>query len=85
MSVTLKVNTRNDLHLPAEVLRQLNLGKERLVKAEIRGGTLLIFPVDMEPRYAIEDLAGLDRLHEDQKKNGWIRLDTAADIDRLLA
>ena len=85
MSMTLKVNARNDLHLPAEVLRQLNLGKERIVKAEIREGTLLIFPVDVEPRYALEELAGLDRLHEDEKKKGWIPLESALDVDRLLA
>ena len=83
MSVTLKVNARNDLHLPADVLRQLNLGKERLVKAEIQRGALLILPIDVEPRYALEELAGLDRLHEDEKKKGWIRLDTDGDIDRL--
>ena len=84
MSATLKVNARNDLHLPAEVLRQLNLGKERLVKAELRGGALLIVPVDVEPRYSPKELAGLDRLHDDEKPRGWIRLDTTTDIDRLL-
>lgn len=85
MSVTLKVNARNDLHLPSEVLRQLNLGQERLVKAEIRAGMLLIFPVDVELRYAPEELAGLDHLHEDEKKKGWIRLAAAKDIDQLLS
>ena len=84
MAMTLKVNARNDLHLPADVLRRLNLGKERLVKAEVRGNALMIFPVDLEPRYSHEELAGLDRLHEDEKKKGWIRLDRPRDIDQLL-
>ncbi len=84
MAVTLKVNARNDLHLPAEVLRRLNLGKERLVKAEVRGNALMIFPVDLEPRYSQEELAGLDRLHADEKKKGWMRLDHPGDIDRFL-
>ncbi len=84
MAVTLKVNARNDLHLPADVLRRLNLGKERLVKAEIRGNSLIVFPVDIEPRYSHEELAGLDRLHEDEKNKGWIRLAHPRDIDQLL-
>ena len=37
MVYTLRVNARNDLHLPAELLRQLNLGWEKMVKAELAG------------------------------------------------
>ena len=85
MAVTLKVNARNDLHLPADVLRRLNLGKDRFVKAEIKGNALMIFPVDLEPRYSREELAGLDRLHEDEKKKGWFRLDSPRDVDQLLS
>ena len=64
MAYTLRVNARNDLRLPAELLRQLNLGREKMVKFE---------------------LAGLDRLHKDEKKKGWIRLRASKDIDRLLS
>ncbi len=85
MTYTLRVNARNDLHLPAELLRRLNLGREKMVKAELRGNELLLVPVDLEPRYTSEELAGLDRLHEEEKKKGWIRLHTSKDIDRLLS
>lgn len=84
MTITLKINARNDLHLPAELLRALNLGKERMVKGEVCGNTLVLVPVDLEPRYSQEELEGLDRLHEDEKKKGWIRLTTKKDIDSLL-
>lgn len=84
MTVTLKVNARNDLHLPADVIRHLNLGDDRIVKAEIKGNILIIVPVDLEPRYTHEELEGLDRLHEDEKKKGWTPLKSAKDIDRLL-
>jgi len=84
MTVTLKVNARNDIHLPAEVLRQLNLGRDRIVKGEIRGNVLVLVPVDLEPRYSPEELEGLDRLHTEEKKKGWIPLKTPEDIDRLL-
>ena len=85
MGVTLKVNARNDLHLPADVLRQLNLSKDRLVQAELRGSVLVIYPVDVEPRYSLDELAGLDRLHEHEKRKGWVHLDSPRDIDRLLS
>ena len=85
MMVTLKVNARNDVHLPAELLRRLNLGAERVVKAELKGHTLVLVPVDLEPRYSPEELEGLDRLHEDEKKKGWTYVKTSADIKRLLS
>ena len=84
MTVTLKINARNDLHLPAEVLRYLNLGEGLIVKVEIKGNSLMIIPVDLEPRYTHEELEGLDRVHEDEGKKGWIPLKSRADIDRLL-
>ena len=84
MTTTLKVNARNDLHLPAELLRGLNLGEDRVVKAELKGNALILIPVDLEPRYSTEELAGLDHLHEDEKKKGWTYLKSPADIKRLL-
>lgn len=85
MTVTLRVNARNDVHLPANVLKGLNLGAERLVKAELRHNMLVLVPVDLEPRYTTEELGGLDRLHADQKTKGWKTLKSVADIDRLLS
>ena len=85
MTVTLKVNARNDVHLPAKVLKRLNLGDDRLVKAELRNNMLVLIPVDLEPRYTQAELEGLDRLHADQKKKGWKTLKRAAEIDRLLS
>lgn len=85
MTATLKVNARNDLHLPAKLLQHLNLGKDRVLKVEVKGSALILIPVDLEPRYSQEELDGLDRLHADEKKKGWIRLETGKDIDRLLS
>ena len=84
MTVTLKINARNDVHLPAKVLKRLNLGDDRLVKAELRNNMLVLIPVDLEPRYTQAELEGLDRLHADQKRKGWKTLKSAAEIDRLL-
>lgn len=84
MTYTLRVNARNDVHLPSDLLRQLNLGEERVVKVEQRGNALLLVPVDLEARYSKEELEGLDWLHEDQKKKGWVRLKSSSDINALL-
>ena len=84
MTLTLKVNARNDLHLPAELLRLLNLGEDRMVKAEVKGNAVILVPVDLEPRYSHEELEGLDQLHAKEKKKGWLPLETGKNIDDLL-
>ena len=84
MTYTLKINARNDVHLPSELMAQLNLGEDRIVKAEQRGNALVLVPVDLEPRYSKEELEGLDRLHKDQKQKDWVLLKTSKDVDALL-
>ena len=37
----------------------------------------------MEAGYSKQEMEGLDRLHEDQKKEGWIPIRNAGDIDAL--
>ncbi len=84
MKTTLKMNVRNDLHLPAKVIRQLNLGEDRIFKAEVRANVLILIPVDLEPRYTHQALEAIDKIHEREKKKGFIPLDTDDDIKKLL-
>ncbi len=84
MTLTLKINARNDIHLPSEALRALNLGQDRLIKAEIKGNCLVLIPVDLEPRYSHEELESLDKIHADEKKKGWISLSSPKEIENLL-
>lgn len=84
MTLTLKINARNDLHLPAGVLRALNVGEDKVIKAELRGNCLVLVPVDLEPRYSHAELEALDKIHADEKKKGWIKLSSPKDIDNLL-
>ena len=83
MTLTLRINARNDLHLPAKALRALNLGEDRILKAEIKDNEIVLIPVDLEPRYSKRELEAWDRLHEEQKKKGFIPLNTEEDIDKL--
>ena len=84
MTFTLRINARNDIHMPAEVLRVLNIGEDRMLKAEIKDNSIRLIPVDLEPRYSQEELEGLDKLHTSEKKKKWVRLDSEKDIDDLL-
>ena len=84
MTYTLKLNARNDVHLPAEVLRSLNLGDDKVLRAMVKGNTLVLVPVDLEPRYSHQELDALNKLHADEKKKGFTQLKSDKDIDRLL-
>lgn len=68
MTMTLRVNARNDLHLPSSLLRSLNLGQERMLKAELKGSILVLIPVDLKPRGSSTDLPKLVHLSSDEKK-----------------
>lgn len=83
MTLTLRLNARNDIHLPKRALKLLNLGEDRIMKAELKGHALVLTPVDLEPRYSQKELDAWDRLHEDEKKKGWIPLNSKEDVDNL--
>lgn len=84
MTVTLKINARNDIHLPANLIRFLNLGDDRVLKVQVKENALVLIPVDLEPRYSHEEIEGLEKLHQDEKKKGWTYLKTPKDIDNFL-
>ena len=84
MTLTLKLNARNDIHLPTEALKLLNLGADKILKAELRNNQLILIPVDLEPRYSHEELETMDNVYQDQKKKGLIYLKSDKDIDGLL-
>ncbi len=84
MTFTLKINARNDLHLPSEILRRLNLGKDRMVRVELEGNSVTIVPVDLDPRYSQDELTAIDQIHAAEKPAKWISLKSAKDIDRLI-
>lgn len=67
MSNVVKINSRNDIHLPKEVLESVNLGEDRMVSIETKGNCIILLPVDVEPRYSPEALEGLGRLAAREK------------------
>ena len=85
MNHTLKINSRNDLHLPVEILRHLNLGKEKILRVDVRKNAIVLVPVDLDDRYSADELSGLDEIHSDEKKKGWKILKSDKDIENLLS
>lgn len=63
----LKMTGRNDVHLPAKLVRSLNLGEEKFFFAVVKGSSIILTPVDIEPRYSKEALDGLERLVKKEK------------------
>ncbi len=83
MTFTLKINARNDIHLPSDALRALNLGEDRILKITIKENCVTLIPVDLEPRYSKEELEAMDRLFERESKKGLIYLRSHKDIENL--
>ncbi len=84
MSAIAKINIRNDVHLPKEIINKINLNKTRLVKVDAINGVIYLIPIDVEERYSNEALEGLDQLFIDEKKKGFIKLQSKKDIAKLL-
>lgn len=66
----LKMTGRNDIHLPTKMVGSLNLGDEKFFIAVVRGNSIILTPVDVEPRYSKEALDGLERLVKKEKRIG---------------
>lgn len=64
----LKITSRNDIHLPSEMVRALNLGTEKFFIAILKGNSIVLTPVDIEPRYSKDALDGLERLVKKEKE-----------------
>lgn len=67
MATVVKINSRNDVHLPKEVLRAVNLSEDRFVCVETKGNAIVLIPVDIEPRYSQDVLEGMERLFQREK------------------
>lgn len=78
----LKMTRRNDIHLPAKMVRILNLGVEKFFIAVVRGNSIVLTPVDVEPRYSKEALKGLEKLAKKEKEQA-IPIRSKKDIESL--
>lgn len=66
MTIT-KLKAKNQLTIPQEIVKQMRLKPDELFAIKIEGNHIKLTPVDIEPRYSAETLAGIDKLAEKEK------------------
>lgn len=66
MTIT-KLKTKNQLTIPSEIVRRMNLKANELFAVDIEDNYIKLTPVDVEPRYASEELKVIDRIVEAEK------------------
>lgn len=62
-----KLKPRNQLTLPKEIVARLNLKADDFFQLNVENDYIKLTPVDIEPRYAPEELEAIDRLVEKEK------------------
>lgn len=66
MTIT-KLKTKNQLTIPSEIVRRMNLKANELFAVDIEDNYIKLTPVEIEPRYTMEELKAVDRIVEVEK------------------
>lgn len=69
MTIT-KLKAKNQLTIPREIVKQMKLRPDELFSIQIEDNYIKLVPVDIEPRYSAEALAGIDKVVEKEKAQG---------------
>ena len=62
-----KLKTKNQITLPKEVVKKLNLKPNELFTVDIEGNCIKLIPVELEPKYTPQDLNAIDKIVEKEK------------------
>ena len=66
MTIT-RLKTKNQLTIPNEIVRRLNLKANELFAVDIVENYIKLIPVEVEPRYTPDELKAIDRIVEAEK------------------
>ncbi len=66
MTIT-RLKTKNQLTIPNEIVRRLNLKENELFAVDIENNYIKLTPVEVEPRYTPEEIKAIDRIVEAEK------------------
>jgi AbrB family looped-hinge helix DNA binding protein len=66
MTIT-KLKAKNQITIPKEVVKRLNLKPEELFCVDVEDNYIKLIPVDVEPRYTPEELQVIERIVQEQK------------------
>jgi AbrB family looped-hinge helix DNA binding protein len=66
MTIT-KLKAKNQLTIPKEIVKRLHLRPQELFAVDVQDNFIKLIPVEMEPRYTVEELSAVDRIVEKEK------------------
>lgn len=69
MTIT-KLKAKNQLTLPAAVIKHLGLKPNELFAVDVEKNYIKLTPVMLEPRYSSSELEAIDRIVEKEKRKG---------------
>ncbi|MBI4680591.1 MAG: AbrB/MazE/SpoVT family DNA-binding domain-containing protein [Nitrospirae bacterium] len=79
----LKFQSKGQVTLPKQIVGQFHLDRGDVLKCEVRNSHIILTPVDIEERYAEDELQAIDQIVESGKGKG-IALNSDKDIDRYI-
>jgi AbrB family looped-hinge helix DNA binding protein len=65
-----KIKLKNQITIPAEIVKLLGLKQNDLVSFEMKKGQIILIPVQVEPKYTPEELAAIDQIVAREKDKG---------------
>ena len=66
MTIT-KLKTKNQITLPKEIVKKLNLKPNELFSVAVDGNCIKLIPVELEPKYTPQELNAIDKIVEKEK------------------
>lgn len=63
-----RLKAKNQLTLPAEIIRRLGLYKNELFQVDVEGNYIKLIPVEIKPRYSKKELAKIGKLVQKEKR-----------------
>ena len=68
MTIT-RLKTKNQITIPSEIVKRLHLETGELLGINVIDNYITLIPVEVEPRYAPEELGAIDRIVKKEKRN----------------
>lgn len=62
-----KLKAKNQLTIPKEIVKRLNLRKNELFAVDVEDNYIKLIPVEIKPRYTQEELKAIDKIVEKEK------------------
>jgi len=62
-----KLKAKNQITLPKQIVKKLNLKPNELFAVDIEGSCIKLIPVELEPKYTPQELDAIDKIVEKEK------------------